>query len=90
MNVGNIRYQKTAVVQSDSTIHNPPLLGLTILTEGTLKYINELGVTVTAIFPAAAAGGCYPHDFWGNIRKVFATDTTLDDIDMLAIVPATP
>lgn len=68
-----------AIVQSDSTVINPPLRAIECFVEGTLV-VREAGsgTTFTFVLPAAAAGGSYPYVVEGNFDQVLAATTIAD------------
>jgi len=72
------------IVQSNSTIINPPLKAIVLSEVGSLVYKNEHDVTCTFVVPAVAAGGSLPYILPGRIRQVL-TDTTLADANMLGL-----
>lgn len=85
MNTYNESPTSFEVVQSDSTIYEPPLYGLIVWAPGDLSYKNERGSTITRTFPAVAAGGYYPVAFITKIRQVLDTSTTLTDAQILGL-----
>lgn len=74
-----------AIVQSDTTVYDPPLLALEIFTTGDVSIVQPDGTTVTKTFPAAADGGAYPYRWWIRIRQVKDTGTTVADAALLGI-----
>lgn len=71
------------IVQSDTTVIDPPLKGIVLLEGGALKYRDTEGNEVTKTFPAIGAGGFYPFDFAMRIDMVFDTGTALTDAQMI-------
>lgn len=73
-----------AIVQSDTTVINPPLRAIEIFTTGDLS-VREAGsgTIFTFTFPTVANGGLYPYVFEGNFDKVLDTGTTLADAALL-------
>lgn len=72
--VGPWKYA-VAIVQSDSTVYNPPLRGLYVMAAGNVKVLTANGVTRTWACPAG---------FWipDYISKVFDTDTAVADVNL--------
>lgn len=66
------------IVQSDTTIYNPPLKGILVTLEGTLVAEDTSDVTHTFVLPAVAAGGRYPCFIPGRFRRVLAATTIAD------------
>lgn len=73
------------IVQSDTTVYDPPLLALDIFTAGDVAIVTPDGTAITKTFPAAADGGGYPYRWWIRIRQVLDTGTTVADDDLLGI-----
>lgn len=71
-----------AIVQSDTTVLDPPLAGLLVFTAGAVKILTEAGATLTLTFPTAANGGSYPTRLDAAITKVFDTDTAVTDANL--------
>lgn len=73
-----------AIVQSDTTVINPPLRAIEIFAAGALK-VREAGsgTDFTKTFPVVASGGFYPYVFEGNFDKVYDTGTAIADADLL-------
>lgn len=72
------------IVQSDSTVIDPPLKFIVISEVGTLSFKNEKDVTIDFVVPAVAAGGALPFILPGRIRKVLAA-TTIADANLLGL-----
>jgi hypothetical protein len=81
-----------AVIQSDTTVFDPPLSGVYILAPGDLSYKNDQDTTLTITFadpdPAGATPGIgsYPFRFDAEIRQILDTNTTIADGDMIAFL----
>lgn len=73
------------IVQSDTTVYNPPLKAIDILAAGDLAVIDSEGTAATITFPAVAAGGSYPHRWVCRVRQVLDTGTTLTDAQMVGL-----
>lgn len=70
-----------AVVQSDSTIISPSLRGIDLWAEGTFKLQDVLG----NVYGPYTATAPFPVRITGQINKVFNTDTTIADADMVGL-----
>lgn len=66
------------IVQSDTTIYDPPLKGVLVTLDGTLVVEDTSGVTHSFVLPAAATGGRYPCIIPGRFRRVLAATTQAD------------
>lgn len=66
------------IVQSDTTIFNPPLKAIVVTAPGDLVIEGPDGVTVTVVCPAVASGGRYPTYVIGKVRRVLAATTIAD------------
>lgn len=76
-----------AIVQSDTTVFNPPLLGLDIFAPGDVSIKNERDTTITKTFPAIASEGVgYPFRWWVRVRQVLDTNTTVADASLVGLV----
>lgn len=73
------------IVQSDTTIYSPPLLGLEIFTPGDVAIVTPDGTAITKTFPAVADGGEYPVRWWLRIRQVMNTGTSVADAALLGL-----
>jgi hypothetical protein len=73
------------IVQSDSTVIDPPLKAIVILAAGDLSFVDSEDSTVTKTFPDAASGGAYPFVLPCRIRQVKDTGTTLTDAQMIGL-----
>lgn len=73
------------IVQSDTTVYDPPLLALDVFTTGDVAIVTPDGTAITKTFPTAANGGRYPHRWWIRIRQVLDTGTTVADAALLGI-----
>lgn len=78
-----------AVVQSDTVNLTKPFKGLWILTADaatpdTVSVVTMEDTTVVITLPLRAAGAAYPIHFEDfHIKRINATNTTLDDAEML-------
>ena len=75
------------IVQSDTTIINPPLKAIVLSAPGSLVFKNEHDVTCTFVVPAAVTDEtvtALPFLLPGRIRQVLAA-TTIADADMLGL-----
>lgn len=89
MNISSlISFTPRAIVQSNTTVIDPPLLGIIVSAPGDLVVKNEKDETVTINCPEHAGGtdegGRYPFTIWGRIRQVLAS-TTIADADMIGL-----
>lgn len=66
------------IVQSDTTIYNPPLKAVLVTLDGSLAVEDVAGVTHTFVIPAAASGGQFPCIIPGRFRRVLAATTIAD------------
>lgn len=66
------------IVQSDTTIYDPPLKGVLVTLDGTLVVEDTSNVTHSFVIPAAAAGGRFPCFIPGRFRRVLAATTQAD------------
>lgn len=86
---GRELYSGQAIVQSDTTILNPPIKALIVwladAAGDTLKFDDIEGTTHTVVLPPRAAGAAYPICIPVAMRKIHATTTTLDDAEMFGI-----
>lgn len=64
---------------------NETLLGLDVFTTGDVSIETLDGVTITKTFPTATDGGCYPHRWLIQIRKIFAAATTVADDSLVGL-----
>ena len=71
-------FTPVAIVQSDTTIINPPLKGVLVTLDGTLVVEDVTGVTHTFVIPAAATGGRFPCFIAGRFRRVLAATSQAD------------
>lgn len=80
----NRKLVRVPIVQSDTTVYDPPLLALEIYTAGDVSVVEaHTGTTITKTFPTAANGGSYPYKWEINIRSVLDTNTTVVDAALL-------
>lgn len=73
------------IVQSDSTVISPPLIGIVLLEGGALKFRDTVGNEVTKTFPLLEDGGAYPFFLGIRMDMVFATGTDISDDDMIGV-----
>jgi hypothetical protein len=71
-------FTPVAIVQSDTTIYNPPLKAVLVTLNGTLAVEDVTGVTHSFVLPDAATGGQYPCIIPGRFRRVLAATTIAD------------
>lgn len=92
--IHNLPYVPFAVTQSDSTVFNPPLKGLMVLSApatatSTVAIKRPDGTTVSIKLPSGLPsdneGGSYPTILPFAIRQILDTGTTLPDASMLAL-----
>lgn len=74
-----------AIVQSDSTVYDPPLKFLVISGVGTVTFKNEKNVSIAFVAPAVADGGSYPFILPGRIRQVMDTGTSVTDANLTGL-----
>lgn len=76
-------YTPIAIVQSDTTVYDPPLRAITVSADGNLVVENATGNEVTLVVPDAASGGMFPFTWWcGEVRKV-KESTTIADANLI-------
>ena len=76
-----------AIVQSDTTVYDPPLKFLQVFeVGGVIKIQNTRGDDITYTIPDVASGGRAPFIIPGRIRKVYAADTDILDASMIGYV----
>jgi len=75
--------QPHAVVQSDTTILNPPVREIIISAEGSLAVESEKGDSVTLVVPAGAS---LPFVFrCGRVRRILDTGTDIANANLVAM-----
>ena len=75
------------IVQSDTTVYDPPLKAVVVSAVGSLVIENGIGQEITFVVPAAVANEtvtAVPFILWGRVRKVKAA-TTLADANLLGL-----
>jgi hypothetical protein len=85
MNVPEASPIPFAVVQSDTTIFDPPLYGIDVFAPGVVAIHSPIGTVITKTFPAAADGGWYPCRWVVQIRRILDTGTTVADANLVAL-----
>jgi hypothetical protein len=71
-------FTPVVIVQSDTTVYNPPLKGVLVTLDGTLVVEDVNHVTHSFVIPAAATGGRFPCFIAGRFRRVLAATTQAD------------
>lgn len=66
------------IVQSDTTVYDPPLKAVLVTLNGTLVVEDVRGVQHSFVLPDAATGGQYPCIIPGRFRRVMAATTIAD------------
>lgn len=78
-----------AVVQSDTVNLTRPFKGIWVTIADaagdTLSVVTLEDTTVVITLPPRAAGAAYPVFFEMGIKRVNATNTTLDDAEMIGV-----
>lgn len=88
---GSQLFTPVAIVQSDSTTFGTkPLKAIIILTADaatpdTIKITDIEDNDITITLPVRAAGSAYPILLPVGARKVWATGTSLEDVEMLGL-----
>lgn len=79
-------FTPVAITQSDTAEYDPPLIGIVIAeADVTVKVDNEQGDAVTITIPSVANGAALPVTYWGRIRKVYSTNTSATDANMIGL-----
>lgn len=71
-------FTPVAIVQSDTTVYDPPLKGVLVTLDGTLVVEDVKSVTHSFVIPAAATGGRFPCFIAGRFRRVLTATTQAD------------